>query len=90
MLHLYLTQYIQGTNRNQAVLFSENLDQIVDADNEVRLIDVFVESIKMEEYHFEMQHNSEVRPAYNPKDLLKLFMYGYLNNIRPAQIIQPH
>jgi len=63
MLHLYFMQYIQGTNRNQAVLFSENLDQIVDADNEVRLIDVFVESIKMEDYSFEMHHNSEGRPV---------------------------
>jgi hypothetical protein len=56
-------QYLQGTNRTQAVLFIESLDRIVDADNEVRLIDVFVESIKMEYYPFEMHHNSEGRPA---------------------------
>jgi transposase len=81
-------QYIQGTNRNQAVLFSESLDQIVDADNEVRLIDLFVESINMEDYHFEMHHNSEGRPAYHPKDLLKLFIYGYLNNIRSSRVLE--
>ncbi len=34
-------QYIQGTNRRQAVLFAQNLDQIVGPDNEVRLIDLF-------------------------------------------------
>jgi hypothetical protein len=61
MHDLYFMQYIQGTNRTQAVLFSESLDQIVDADNEARLIDVFVESIKMEDYPFEMHRNSEGR-----------------------------
>jgi transposase len=81
-------QYIQGTNRTQAVLFHENLDQIVSADNEVRLIDLFVESINMDDYHFEMHCNSEGRPAYNPKDLLKLFIYGYLNAIRSSRVLE--
>jgi transposase len=66
------------------------LDQLVDADNEVRLIDVFVESIKLEEYHFAMRHNSDGRPAYHPKDLHKFFICDYLNSIRPVQNIQPH
>jgi len=81
-------QYIQGTNRTQAVLFSENLDQIVASDNEVRWIDMFVESIKMEDYHFDLHKNTEGRPAYNPKDLLKLFIYGYLNSIRSSRVLE--
>jgi transposase len=81
-------QYIKGTNRSQAVLFAETLDQIIDADNEVRLIDLFVESIKMEEYHFELHQNTEGRPAYDPKDLLKLFIYGYLNSIRSSRVLE--
>ncbi|KXK46367.1 MAG: transposase [Bacteroidetes bacterium OLB10] len=88
MLYIYSMQYIQGANRTQSVLFSENLDQIVDKDNEVRLIDLFVESIKMENFHFDMHLNSEGRPAYDPKDLLKLFIYGYLNSIRSSRILE--
>lgn len=87
-MYIYCMQYIQGTNRTQAVLFSESLDQIVDKDNEVRLIDYFVESIKMENFHFDMHHNSEGRPAYDPKDLLKLFIYGYLNSIRSSRVLE--
>lgn len=68
------------------LLFAENLDQIVDADNEVRLIDLIVESIKMADIHFKMHHIIEGRPAYNPKDLLKLFIYGYLNSIRSSRV----
>lgn len=81
-------RYIQGTDRSQIFLFAENLDQIVDGDNEVRLIDLFVESIKMDDFHFKMHHNAEGRPAYNPKDLLKLFIYGYLNSIRSSRVLE--
>lgn len=81
-------QYIQGTNRNQAVLFAENLDQIISQDNEVRLIDLFVESIQIENFGFVLKQNTEGRPAYNPKDLLKLFIYGYLNSMRSSRVLE--
>ena len=40
-------QFIQGKNRTQSFLFTENLDQIIEEQNEVRIIDLFVESIRM-------------------------------------------
>jgi len=40
-------QFIQGKNRTQSVLFPENLDQIIEEQNEVRIIDLFVESFRM-------------------------------------------
>lgn len=61
------------------------MDNIIDSDNEVRIIDVFVESINIEEFGFEIKLNYEGRPAYNPKDLLKLFIYGYMNSIRSSR-----
>ncbi|MBK8488814.1 MAG: IS1182 family transposase [Chitinophagales bacterium] len=81
-------QYIQGTNRNQAVLFNESLDQIISFDNEVRLIDLFAESIIIEDFGFVQKLNTEGRPAYNPKDLLKLFIYGYLNSMRSSRVLE--
>jgi transposase len=75
-------QYIQGKNRTQSILFPESLDQIIDQDNEVRIIDLFVESINISDFKFVMKTSIEGRPSYNPKDLLKLFVYGYLNQIR--------
>jgi len=40
-------QFIQGKNRTQSVLFPENLDQIIEEQNEVRIIDLFVAGIRM-------------------------------------------
>ena len=81
-------QFIQGTNRTQSVLFSENLDQIIDQENEVRLIDLFVESINLTDFKFIIKTSIEGRPAYNPKDLLKLYVYGYLNQIRSSRHLE--
>ena len=86
-LYLYM-QYIQGKNRTQSILFSENLDQIIDQDNEVRIIDLFVESINLSDFKFVIKSSLEGRPPYNPKDLLKLFVYGYLNQIRSSRALE--
>lgn len=78
-------QYIKGTNRSQAVLFPQSLDEIIDEDNEVRIIDLFVESINLTEFKFHLKSSAEGRPPYHPKDLLKLYVYGYLNSIRSSR-----
>lgn len=54
------------------MLFPENLDQIIEQENEVRIIDLFVESIKLADFKFTIKTTAEGRPAYHPKDLLKL------------------
>jgi len=81
-------QFIQGKNRTQSILFPENLDQIIDSDNEVRIIDLFVESISAADFKFIIKETKEGRPAYHPKDLLKLFVYGYLNSIRSSRVLE--
>jgi len=81
-------QFIQGKNRTQSVLFPENLDQIIEEQNEVRSIDLFVEGIKLDEYKFVIKTTFEGRPAYHPKDLLKLFVYGYLNQLRSSRVLE--
>jgi transposase len=81
-------QFIQGKNRTQSILFPKSLDQIVEQDNEVRIIDLFVESINLTDFHFEIKTSKEGRPAYHPKDLLKLFVYGYLNHIRSSRQLE--
>ena len=80
--------YIQGKNREQSTLFPQSLDQIIATDNEVRIIDVFVESINIADYKFVTKTSLEGRPAYDPKDLLKLYVYGYLNSIRSSRMLE--
>ena len=81
-------QYIQGKNREQSILFPESLDQIIDQDNEVRIIELFVESIQLNDFKFVVKTSIEGRPPYNPKDLLKLYVYGYLNSIRSSRALE--
>jgi transposase len=81
-------QYIKGTDRTQTVLFPQSLDEIIDTDNEVRIIDLFVESIDLSQFPFHLKSSAEGRPPYHPKDLLKLYVYGYLNSIRSSRSLE--
>ncbi len=80
--------YIQGNNREQSILFPQSLDQIISNDNEVRIIDLFAENIDIADFKFVTKTSTEGRPAYHPKDLLKLFIYGYLNSIRSSRTLE--
>jgi len=81
-------KYIQGQNRSQTYLFPVSLDDAISEDNEVRLIDVFVDSLALESFGFQIDHNENGRPAYHPGDLLKLFIYGYMNKIRSSRRLE--
>lgn len=81
-------RYITGSVRTQAVLFPQSLDEIIEADNEIRLIDLFVESLDLVTFQFHLKCSEEGRPAYHPKDLLKLYVYGYLNSIRSSRVLE--
>jgi len=81
-------QYITGAERTQTVLFPQSLDEIISGDNEVRIVDLFVESIDLARFKFHIKQSAEGRPPYNPKDLLKLYVYGYLNSIRSSRCLE--
>jgi transposase len=81
-------KFIQGHNRNQINLFPVSLDQSIDPDNEVRIIDLFVDSLSIKDYGFRMDFVENGRPAYHPADLLKLFIYGYMNKIRTTRDLE--
>lgn len=82
-------KYIEGFNRNQAVLFPQCIEEIIPPDAEVRIIEAFVESLPLKELGFhEHQPAEEGRPMYHPKDLLKLYIYGYLNRVRSSRHLE--
>jgi transposase len=82
--------YIQGEGRNQGTLFPVVLDDFVPADHMCRVIDAFVETLGMSDLGFERARAAETgRPGYNPRDLLKLYLYGYLNQVRSARFGTP-
>ena len=81
--------YIEGESREQRVLFPEVLDDYISEDNLVRFIDAFVDGLEMEELGFDRTAPKETgRPPYDPRDLLKLYIYGYLNRVRTGRTLE--
>jgi transposase len=71
------------------VLFPEVLDDYVGEDNPVRFIDAFVDSLDLEVLGFRHAQLGELgRPPYDPGDLLRLYVYGYLYRIRSSRKLE--
>lgn len=79
-------KYIEGEDRNQQSMLPECIDDYVGEENPVRVIDAFVDGLSMETLGFRRSEPAETgRPAYDPRTLLKLYIYGYLNKIRSSR-----
>ena len=81
--------YIQGDGRDQGTLFPVMLDDLLPLDHMCRVVDAFVEQLDMERLGFERAEPADTgRPGYNPRALLKLYLYGYLNQIRSSRRLE--
>ena len=81
--------YIKGEDRYQITLFPEAIDDYITEDNPVRVIEAFVNSLDMQELGFQKAEPNNIgRPPYDPRDLLKLYLYGYLNRIRSSRRLE--
>jgi transposase len=81
--------YVEGTNREQVVLFPAVIDDYVTADNPVRFVDAFVKELDLGALGFSKAEPEERgRPAYDPRDLLKLYVYGYVNEVRSSRKLE--
>jgi transposase len=74
--------YIEGHARDQALLLPASVEDYVAADNPVRFIDAFVDDLDLGGAGFQRtQPKATGRPGYDPADMLRLYLYGYLNRI---------
>jgi transposase len=81
--------YVQGDGRGQGSLFPVMLDDLIPGDHVCRVIDAFVNGLSMTELGFERAKAADTgRPGYDPRDLLKLYVYGYLNQIRSSRRLE--
>jgi len=82
-------QHIQGESRHQTTLFPPSLDELIPSDHPVRVIDAFVESLDLSALAFAKSQPAPTgRPPYHPGDLLKLYLYGYLNQVRTSRRLE--
>ena len=78
--------YILGEDRNQIHFYTNTLEEFLGEDNPVRVIDVFVDHLNLTELGIEhTEPASTGRPPYDPRILLKLYIYGYFNRIRSSR-----
>ena len=81
--------YIEGHAREQALLLPASIDNFVAADNPVRFIDAFVDDLDLCEAGFHRSRpRATGRPGYDPGDMLKLYLYGYLNRVRSSRRLE--
>src|SRR5512135_1237815 len=79
-------QHIQGGDRNQTLLLPVAVDDYVGRENPVRFIEAFVGQCDLQEAGLRrVQPKDTGRPGYDPADLLKLYIYGYVNQVRSSR-----
>jgi len=80
---------VVGQSRYQSTLYPETLDEVIALDSAVRVIDAFVDSLDLAALGFlKVEVEATGRPPYDPGDLLKLYLYGYLNQIRSSRRLE--
>jgi transposase len=80
-------EYRQKQSRTQLTLYTTCLDDMISQENSVRIIDQFVDNLDLQSLGFKAIA-TQGRPPYNPADLLKLYIYGYMNRIRSSRQLE--
>ncbi len=81
--------HITGHDRRQTLLLPEAVDDYVGVENPVRFIDAFVDGLDLAAAGFaRVVPEATGRPGYAPADLLKLYIYGYLNRVRSSRRLE--
>lgn len=81
--------YIEGASREQVTMFPPTLDDYVGPAHLVRVIDLYVERQDLATLGFERSAPAPSgRPGYDPRLMLKLYLYGYLNRVRSSRRLE--
>ena len=84
-----MKRFVEGEDRRQGVLLPEYLDDFVAEENQVRVIEAFVDELDLRALGFEgVVPEATGRPAYHPATLLKIYLYGYLNRIQSSRRLE--
>src|SRR5271156_4668120 len=81
-----MKRFVEGEDRRQGVLLPEYLDDFVAEENQVRVIEAFVDELDLAALGFEgITPAATGRPSYHPSILLKIYVYGYINRIASSR-----
>src|SRR6266699_2232347 len=86
--HFFMA-YIRGEAREQTTMFPATLDELIPVDHMCRVMEAFVGRLNMAKLGFVRAEPAETgRPGYDPRDLLKLYLYGYLRQVRSSRRLE--
>lgn len=86
---ILLMGYVRGEAKGQGALFPVSLDELVPADHMCRVIEAFAAQLELSALGFSKAEPAATgRPAYDPADLLKLYLYGYLHQVRSSRRLE--
>jgi transposase len=80
-----------GESREQPSLLPSRVEDYVGPDNPVRAIESFVGALKLSKLgfrHADRASDEKGQPPYDPADLLKLYLYGYINQVRSSRRLE--
>ena len=80
-------RFIEGSDRRQKLLLPDCIDDYVGEDGPVRVVDVFVDELDLGELGFGGAASTG-RPGYHPATMLKLYIYGYLNQVQSSRRLE--
>jgi len=83
-----MSQFIEGLDRHQTMLLPEHLDDYVDEHSPVRAIDAFADMLDLAELGFCAQPANTGRPGYHPGLMLRIYLYGYLNQVQSSRRLE--
>jgi transposase len=83
-----MKRFIEGLDRSQTTLLPDCIDDYVDEDNPVRAVDGFVDMLDLAALGFDVEPEVTGRPGYHPAPMLKLYVYGYLNQVQSSRRLE--
>jgi transposase len=79
-------RFVEGQDRAQLILLPECLDNYVGENNPVRIVDAFIDELDLAVLGFAgVVPEATGRPSYHPATLLKIYLYGYLNQVQSSR-----
>jgi transposase len=83
-----MSGFIEGESRSQSTLFPERIDDYVAEDSPVRVIDFFIDGLDISGLGFKAEPADTGRPGYHPRTMLKIYVYGYLNQVHSSRRLE--
>jgi transposase len=84
-----MERYKTGISRTQLSMDLQDFESLIMADNPVRAIDAIVDRFDVKQLGFQYSQTKHTgRKAYDPSDMLKLYLYGYFNGIRSSRKLE--